>query len=131
MEGTGSQLDSYKNPALLEQLVRNEQGYKFQNNVRGSPAYWQDQFYDVLAMLQTLRIPTWFITLSAADLHWPEMIQAVAVQFGKKLSKTDVLKMSIAERSRYLCQTPWLVYECFNIEFRHSSLNTFSVIHTN
>ena len=34
------------------------------------------------------------------------MIQAVAVQFGKKLSQKDVLKMSIADRSRYLCQNP-------------------------
>ena len=29
---------------------------------------------------------------SAADLHSPEMIQAVAVQFGRKLSQKDVLK---------------------------------------
>ena len=28
------------NPAVLEQLVRNEQAYKFLKNVRGSPAYW-------------------------------------------------------------------------------------------
>ena len=42
--------------------------------------------------------------MSAADLHWPEMIQAVSVQFGRKLSQKDVLKMSIADRSRYLCQ---------------------------
>ena len=62
--------------------------------------------YDVLAMLQILGIPTWFLTLSAADLHWPEMIQAVTVQFGRKLSQKDVLKMSIADRSRYLCQNP-------------------------
>ena len=55
-------------------------------------------------MLQTLSIPTWFLTLSAADLHWPEMIQAVAVQFGKKLSQKDVLKMNIADRSRHLHQ---------------------------
>ena len=34
------------------------------------------------------------------------MIQAVAVQFGRKLSQTDVLKMSTADRSRYLCQNP-------------------------
>ena len=34
------------------------------------------------------------------------MIQAVAVQFGRKLSKKDVLKMSNAKRSRYLCQNP-------------------------
>ena len=31
-----------QNPAVLEQLVRNEQAYKFLKNVRGSPAYWQD-----------------------------------------------------------------------------------------
>ena len=95
-----------QNPAVLEQLVINEQGYKFLKNVRGLPAYWQDQLYDVSAMLRTLGIPTWFLTLSAADLHWPEMIQAVDVQFGKKLSQKDVLKMSIADRSRYLHQNP-------------------------
>ena len=53
-----------------------------------------------------LGIPTWFLTLSSADLHWPEMIQAVAVQFGRKLSQNDVLTMSIADRKRYLCQNP-------------------------
>ena len=76
-----------QNPAVVEQLVRNEQAYKFLKNARGSPAYWQDQLYDVLAMLQIFGIPTWFLTLSAADLHWPEIIQAEAVQFGRKLSK--------------------------------------------
>ena len=34
------------------------------------------------------------------------MIQEVAVQFRKKLSQKDVLKMSIADKSRYLCQNP-------------------------
>ena len=57
-------------------------------------------------MLQMLSIPTWFLTLSAADLHWPEMIQAVAVQFGKKLTQKDVHKMSNKVRSTYLCQNP-------------------------
>ena len=95
-----------RNPAVVEQLVRNEQAYKFLKNVRGSPAYWQDQLYDVLAMLQMLGIPTWFLTLSAADLHWPEMIQAVAVQFGKKLTHKDVQQMSIKDRSTYLRHNP-------------------------
>ena len=53
-----------------------------------------------------MNIPTWFLTLSAADLHWPEMIQAVAVQFGQKLTQKDVLKVSIVDRSKYLCQNP-------------------------
>ena len=80
-----------QNPALLEQLVRNEQAYTFMKNVSGSPAYWKDQLYDALAMLQTLGIPTWFLKLSAADVHWPEMIQAVAVLLGRKLSQKDIL----------------------------------------
>ena len=53
-----------------------------------------------------LSIPTWFFTLSAADSHWPEMIQAVAVKFGKKLTQKDVQKMSIKDRSTYLFQNP-------------------------
>ena len=57
-------------------------------------------------MLQMLSIPTWFLTLSAADLHWPEMIQAVAVQFGQKLTQKDVQKMSIKDRSTYIQQNP-------------------------
>ena len=89
------------NPAVVEQLVRNEQAYKFLKNVRASPAYWQNQLYDVLAMLQKLGIPSWFLTLPVADLHWSEMIQTVAIQFGRKLSQKDILKMSIADRSRY------------------------------
>ena len=94
------------NPEALQQLVRTEQAYRFLKNIRGSPAYWQNELYDVLAMLHKLGIPTWFLTLSAADLHWPEMIQAVAYQFGRKLSQEDVLKMSMAERSKYLHQNP-------------------------
>ena len=77
-------------PAVVEQLVRNEQAYKFLKNVGGSPAYCQDQLYDLLAMLWILGIPTWFLTLSAADWHWPDMIQAVAVQFGTKLSQKKI-----------------------------------------
>ena len=74
--------------------------------LRDSSACWQHELYDVLAMLHSLGIPTWFLTLSAADLHWPEMIQAVALQLGRRLSRDDVLKMSIAQRSTYLQQNP-------------------------
>ena len=101
LECTRSQLDSHESSS-----TRNEQAYKFLKNVRGSPVYWQDQLHDIIAMFRNLSIPTWFLTLSASDLHWPEMIQAVAVQFGKKLSQKDVLKMNIADRSRYWHQNP-------------------------
>ena len=68
-----------KNPQVLNNLVRTEQAYKFLKNMRGSPPFWQHQLYEVMAMLRALGIPTWFLTLSSADLHWPEMIQAVGI----------------------------------------------------
>ena len=55
-------------------------------------------------MLHIIGIPTFFLTLSAADLHWPEMIQAVASQHGRKMSHEDVLQMSLCERSDYLME---------------------------
>ena len=94
------------NPEALKQLVGNQEVYKFLKNICGSPAYWQYELYDVLAMVCSLGIPTYFLTLSATDLHWLEMIQAVTMQFGRKLSRDDVLKMSIAEQSQYLHQNP-------------------------
>ena len=53
-------------------------------------------------MLRNLGIPTYFLTLSAVDLHWPEMVQVVASQYGKRLNHEDVLRMSVKEKSDYL-----------------------------
>ena len=83
-----------KNAQILSDLVRTEHAYKFLKNIRGSPPYWQQQLYEVLAMLRVLGIPTWFLTLSSADLHWPELIQAVGIQVGKTFTKEEVFRMS-------------------------------------
>ena len=95
-----------KKPEVLNNLVRTEQAYKFLRHIRGSPAYWQHELYEVMAMLRVLGIPTWFLTLSAADLHWPEMIQAVGLQIGNIFSDEDVLKMTWKEKSDYLQNNP-------------------------
>ena len=87
-----------RDPESLQQLIRTEQAYKFLKNIRSSPAYWQGELYDVLAMLRSLGIPTFFLTLSAADLHWPEMIQAVAAEYGMDIPRNTVAKMSIARQ---------------------------------
>ena len=95
-----------RDPAALQQLIRTEQAYKFLKNVRGSPSYWQGELYDVLAMLKSLGIPTWFLTLSAADLHWPEMIQAIGSQYGMRLKRDMIIDMSVADKSFFLRQNP-------------------------
>ena len=72
--------------AFLSQHVPNDKAYRFLKNVRGSPPYYQRTFYDLLAMIRQLGTPTWFFTLSAADMKWPDMIQIIARQYGEHFS---------------------------------------------
>ena len=37
-----------QNPTALQQLAQTKQAYRFLKNIRGSPAYWQHELYDVL-----------------------------------------------------------------------------------
>ena len=79
MDGRTVTAGMLRDPTSLNRLVKSEQAYKFLKDVRGSPAYLQHEMYEVLSMVHTLGIPTLFMTLSAADLHWVEMIEAVSI----------------------------------------------------
>ena len=54
-------------------------------NVRGSPAYCKKLLSDLLAMIRQLGSFTFFLTLSAADLRWPETISVIASQYNVTL----------------------------------------------
>ena len=49
-------------------MIQRDDAYRFLKNVRDLPAYFQKVMYDVLAMIRQLGLPTWFLTLSAADV---------------------------------------------------------------
>ena len=82
-----------KNPQLLQNLFKKDRAYSFLKNIRGTPPYWQKMFYKVLSMIRTLGIPTWFLTLSAADMKWPEVIQSIARQYGTIYTEDQVLAL--------------------------------------
>ena len=60
---------SIKNQHVVNEMIQKDHAYRFLKNVRGSPAYFQRVMYDVLGMIRQLGIPTWFFTLSAADMQ--------------------------------------------------------------
>ena len=43
------------------------------SSVKGTPAYWKQLLFDVLTMVKQLGIPTYFLTLSCADLRWEKL----------------------------------------------------------
>ena len=95
-----------KNQTLLSQFVRKDKAYSFMKNIRGSPPYYQRTFYDLLAMIRQLGTPTWFFTLSAADLKWPDMIQTIARQYGVHYTDDEVAGLSFDDKSNWLKRNP-------------------------
>ena len=77
-------------------------------------------FYEVLAMIRTLGISTWFLTLSAADMKWPEVIQAIASQYGTIYTADEVLELPWTMKSMWLRTNPITAARMF--EYR---LDTF------
>ena len=74
----------------------------------------------VLGMIRQLGIPTWFFTLSAANMQWPDVIQIIARQYGTILTYEDVKTMSFEEKSKWLRQNPVTAARHFQYH-----LNTF------
>ena len=104
----GRNLDAgmLKNPQLLHNLFKKDRAYSFLKKIRGSPPYWQKMFDEVLAMIRTLGIPTWFLTLSAADMKWPEVIQSIAQQYGTIYTEDEVLALPWQMKSTWLRTNP-------------------------
>ena len=65
---TASQLRSGEQ--YIKQLVSKDQSFPFLRDIPGSPAYRQKFLFEGLAMVNNLGVPSWFLTLSCADLRW-------------------------------------------------------------
>ena len=118
----GRSLDAgmLRNPQQLHNLFKKDRAYSFLKNIRGSPPYWQKMFYEVLAMIRTLGIATWFLTLSAADMKWPEVIQTIASQYGTLYTDDEVSALPWTMKSMWLRTNPVTAARMF--EYR---LDTF------
>ena len=57
----------------IKQLLANDNAFSFMSSVKGTPAYWKQFFLEVLAMVKQLGVPTYFLTLSCADLRWDKL----------------------------------------------------------
>ena len=95
-----------KNAERLRNLIMHDQGQRFLQNVRGSPAYCRKLLSDLLAMIRQLGPFTFFLTLSAADLRWPDTIRVIASQFNVTLSNEDIANMSWEERCSWIRRNP-------------------------
>ena len=71
--------------------------------------------YEVVAMVKQLGIPTWFMTLSYADLRWPELFQIISRMQGKDITDEEVDALSYDEKCKMLNLNPVIVAKHFQI----------------
>lgn len=63
-----------RTPGFIENVIAKDDGYSVYKNIRSSPAYWKEQTKRVVAMVRQLGNCTFFITLSAAETKWNELL---------------------------------------------------------
>ena len=68
---------------------------------------------DVLAMVKQLGIPSFFMTLSCADLRWNELPAIISKLKGKELSEEEIAEMTYFERCELLNSNPVLLARHF------------------
>ena len=90
----------------IQDMIRENDAYRFLQTVRGSHPYWKRTLHDLCAMVRQLDIPTWFITFSAADLMWAEPIQIIARQQGVLLTEEEVKNLDWQEKCRWIRSNP-------------------------
>ena len=94
-----------------------ENYYGFMKNIRGSPAYWNSAKLDLNAMIKELGPPTWFLTLSANDMNWPDLIHALCQQEG--ISSSSMAKMTKGQKIALMNSNPILTARHFSHRVHH------------
>ena len=62
----------------LDKLVKLDEGYHIFRQLRNSPAYLESRKKDIFAIIRQLSLPTWFMSLSAADTRWTDLLKMFA-----------------------------------------------------
>ena len=67
-----------RDSSYLDKIVNLDEGYCIFRQLRNSPAYLETRKKDIFAMIRQLSMPTWFMSLSAADTRWTDLLEILA-----------------------------------------------------
>ena len=95
------------NKETRQQIMKYDDGYKIFKNIRSSPPYFEHKKKDLMAMIRQLGIPTLFISLSAADTKWTELLQSIYLLIHKKnITHNELENMSWSEKCQLISKDP-------------------------
>ena len=91
----------------LDKLVNLDEGYYIFRQLRNSPAYLEMRKKDIFAMIRQLSLPTWFMSLSAADTRWTDLLKMLAkLNDGIEYSETELERLTWQEKTKLVQKDP-------------------------
>ena len=87
-------------------MISEDQIFASFKNIRGTPQYFHNMMLDILAKVRQYGCYTFFLTFSAGEFHWPEIIQIVACQYGTTLTVEEVNEMDWSTKAGKLKRNP-------------------------
>ena len=97
----------------MHHMIFSDQAYYFMKNIPGSPAYWKNFLFHLVAMIKQLGPPAWWITFSCADLCWNEIYKILSKLKGHEMSDTVIEQMTNDEKCKMLNSNPVVVAKHF------------------
>ena len=97
----------------VQSFIAHDDAFTFMNTIKGTPAYWKKFLFEVLAMVKQLGLPTFFMTLSCADLHWNELVEIITKLNGREISEKEISNLNYFERTKILNSNPVLLARHF------------------
>ena len=88
-------------------MFEDDEAFKFIKTVSSSPAFWQQKQRELMSMIRQLGSPTFFLTLSAAETKWLELLKILKqILDDVKLSVEEVLEFQWSERADLIKRDP-------------------------
>ena len=82
--------------------------------MRNLPPYIESKKKSVFAMIRQLGLPCWFISLSAADTHWNDLLITLGKLVDKKDYSNEVESLDWATKSHLVLSDPVICVRYFD-----------------
>jgi len=103
------------NKEQKETIVKYDDGYHIFKNIRSSPPYFEHKKKELMAMIRQLGIPTLFISLSAADTKWIELLKSIYILVHHKtITNNELENMSWSDKCELISKDPGTCARFFN-----------------
>ena len=117
-KGVSCSVAALQDRQRLHKMLSNDEIMATFKTIRGSPQYWHNMQLDILAKIRYYGRPTFFMTWSANQFGWNDIIKAVGAHFGITLSDEQIGLMKKTEKENWLKRNPVTVARQIDHIFR-------------